>query len=141
MPTSKLALARERLKTIAETETSLSGNCALLANVHAADLECWKRYAPGAFQFLAVCESALSYAGIDAPTAIHVYLYAHVDDGTAEALDDLSVALKTLWIDAGNYPDGELACAAVTFDAYETLIEEPSGALLRAHLICYFPEV
>src|SRR5438552_3511546 len=114
MPSSSLALARERLRTIAETITELDGEGALLGTVHAADLECWKRYTPGDFYFLAVCDGTLAFAGIDAPTAIHVYLYAHDDDGTAKALDDLIVSLKSLWTDAGNYPSGELVCAAVT---------------------------
>ena len=140
MATSLLALARERLKIIAES-AGFSGKCAVLASIHAADLECWRRYTPGDFQFLAVCESALSYAGIDAPTAIHVYLYANSQDIDSEAMDDFVTQLKAFWINPANFPSGELACATMTFDAYEPLCEEPSGVLLRAHLICYFPSV
>jgi hypothetical protein len=138
---SSLALARERLKTIAETISELDGECALLPTIDAANLECWKRYTPGDFFFLAVCGSTLAYAGIEAPTSIHAYLYVHDDDGTAAALDDLVAQIKALWTDAANFAGGELICAAVTFDPYEALIEEEPGALLRAHLICYFPEV
>lgn len=140
MATSLLALARERLKIIAES-AGYPGKCAVLATIHAADLECWRRYTPGDFQFLAVCESALSYAGIDAPTAINVYLYANSQGVDGEAMDDFVEALKALWINPANFPSGELACAAMTFDAYEALREEPSAVLLRAHLICYFPTV
>src|ERR1043165_827008 len=114
MPTSSLALARERLKTIAGTITGLSGDCVVLVDNFTADFECWKRYAPGGgFRFLAVCESALSFDGVDSPTAIRVYLYAS-DAANAEALDDLIAALRAAWLDAGNYPGGELVCDAVT---------------------------
>jgi len=139
MGTSWLALARERLKIIAEG-IGFTGNCAVLATVHAADLECFKRYSPSSFQFLAVCESVLSYAGVDAPTGINVYLYALSSGTDGEALDDLVTSLKTAWTDPANFPGGEVVCAAVTFDAYETMFDEPSGSVLRAHLICYFPD-
>src|SRR5947207_3943137 len=101
---SALALARERLKTIADSVTGLSGNCLVLNDVHAADVECWKRYAPGGgFRFLAVCEGALSFDGVDAPTAIRAYVYAS-DAPSAEALDDLVAALRAAWLNAANYP-------------------------------------
>ena len=138
MGTSSLALARERLKIIAEG-IGFTGDTAVLATVYVADLECLKRYSPGAFQFLAVCETVLSYAGVDAPIGINVYLYALSSGTDGEALDDLVTQLKTAWTDPGNFPDGELVCAAVTFDAYESMLDESSGSLLRAHLICYFP--
>ncbi|HLX60170.1 MAG TPA: hypothetical protein VKX17_02695 [Planctomycetota bacterium] len=141
MPTSQLALARERLKTIAGTITELSGNCAVVADSDAADIECWRRYAPGDFRFLAVGESALNFTGIDAPTEIRAYLYAASGTADAEVMDDLVAALKTKWLDASNYPGGELACSAVTFQPYEALIGESYGVLLRAELTCYFPEV
>lgn len=141
MSTSSLALARERLKTIAETQSALVGKCALLANIHAADLGCLKRYTPGALLFLAVCESELSYPGVDAPTAIHAYFYARVGDASAGELDDWMVLLKSVWTDSENFPDGELVCQTVTFSAYETFLEEPAAAVLRAHVICYFDAV
>ncbi len=137
MGTSWLALARQRLKRIADGIEF--GGSAVLSTVHAADLECFQRYTPGVFEFLAVCESVLSYAGIDAPTGIHVYLYVTSPGADGEGLDDWVTQLKTAWMNAANYPSGELVCAAVTFDAYETMLQEPSAALLRAHLICYFP--
>ena len=140
MATSDLALARERLKIIAES-IGFSGKAAVVPSIHAADLEFWKRYAPGEFKFFAVGESTLAFAGIDAPTAIHAYLYASSSSADGESVDDLVTQLKAYFIDAGNYPGGELVCAAVTFDAYETMLDEPSGPVLRAHLICYFPEV
>jgi hypothetical protein len=138
MGSSWLALARERLKSIADG-LGFSGRSAVLATVHAADLECFKRYAPGDFTFLAVCETVLAYAGVNTPTGINVYLYATSAGMDGEALDDLVTQLKTAWTNVTNYPGGELICAAVTFDAYESMLEEPAASLLRAHLICYFP--
>lgn len=138
MGTSWLALARERLKIIAD-DKGFSGNSAVIATVHAADLECITRLTPGSFKFLAVCETVLSYAGVDTPTGINVYLYAALSGRDGEDLDDLVTQLKGAWTNAGNYPGGELVCAAVTFDAYESMIETPTAPLLRAHLVCYFP--
>src|SRR5258705_64639 len=71
MPTSWLGLARERLKTIAETVTALDGKCVVLPNGNAAGLECWKRYAAGEFYFLAACGNGLAYGGIDATGSGH----------------------------------------------------------------------
>src|SRR5258708_5775632 len=113
---SLLALARERLKIIADGYPTLSGKCAVLSGLDAAELECWKRYGPGEFYFLAVAESSLSYGGIDAPTAIHAYLYAQISGGDGEALDDLASELRALWINPANYPGGELACAETTIE-------------------------
>ena len=137
MGTGWLALVRERLKSIV-IDSGVTPNATVLATVMAADLECLRRYSPGNFQFVAVCESVISYTGIDTPTGINVSVYAHSPGTDGEALDDLVTQLKTAWRNPGNYPTGEAICLAVTADACESLLEEPSGSLLRAHLVCYF---
>ncbi|MEI6235349.1 MAG: hypothetical protein WCT04_20015 [Planctomycetota bacterium] len=137
MGTSWLALTRERLKTIASSSGFL-GNSVVLATVHAADLDCLKRFTPGSFQFAAICESEISYAGVDAPTGINAYVYAYSPGADGELFDDLATQLKSAWLNPANYPTGEQVCSAVTLDACESLIEEPSGSLLRAHFVCYF---
>lgn len=134
---SPYALARERLKTIAETVTGLSGKCAVLAGRESADVEAWRRYTPSGLLFLAVGESALAPGGIDTPGTIAVYLYAQTD-ANGEALDDLLDALRDKWLDASNYPGGELACQDLSFEPAVTLCAEPSRAFLCVRITCYF---
>lgn len=134
---SPYALARERLKTIAETVTGLSGRCAVLAGRENADVEAWRRCTPGDFLFLAVCESSLAPGAIDSPGSIAAYLYAQTA-ASGEALDDLIDALRDEWLDASNYPGGELACADVSFEPAAVLSAEPARAFLRVRITCYF---
>ena len=141
MPTSPLGLARERLRAIADSIATLTGSCAVFARREVADIESWRRYVPGDYYFLAVCESALAPGGITAPAAISVYLYS-ASDADGSAVVDLAAQLRTAWMNAGNYPGGEIVCSDVAFEQPEPLgllAADPARPFFRTRLTCYFP--
>ena len=140
MPSTQLSLARTRLQTIAETVSGLAGNCFIVPTAADAEIQAFQRLAPGAFTFLAICESTASFGAVSTPTAIDAYLYMRASP-TGLELDDLVATLKTAWETTLHYPEGELVCGSAAYEPYQSLIPEPGNEVVKIKFVCYFPAI
>jgi len=141
MADSKVCKARKRLKTIA-TGITADGLTLLAAQIFlgnkalAADLSAPFDYALNR-PVLHVAGAALGFSGSQYPLTVDCRLIVPLSAFTAQDwgnADNLVAALRAAWLEAGNYPEGEVKAKRCDF---EPLKAEVRGDLTLLHVNLY----
>jgi len=124
MADGKVALARLRLKTIAEGLTA-DGLALEAARVFVGTWSAVKAFA-GTFSLVGAPElkigsASLGFSGFEDPLVVEAELTVALDGSTDQSwtnVDNRSQALRAAWLDGGNYPLGELTAGRVDYEPY-----------------------
>jgi hypothetical protein len=143
MADGKVALARKRLKAIAES----IGADGLALNAQRVFLGSWDAAKAFAGEFsldgspeLQIGSASLGFSGDDNPLVIEARLTVPLDGSVAQPwadVDNLVQALRAAWLTAGNYPGGELSAQRVDYEPY-TVNARGDVTLVRCEFLIGF---
>lgn len=126
MPDSKVALARKRLKTLA-TGVSADGLTIEADNIALGSAAASNQFsAPFSLAagtpVLNIGSAGIPFSGLDYPLMVTSTLTVPLAADSAQAwsdVDNLVASLRAEWVDAANYPGGEVIGRRCDFEPFE----------------------